>query len=55
MSSLSVREAAERLDMPPQLLRVALQQGKLPFGVAVKRGRWSYYINRRRLEEWMGG
>ncbi|HHV42749.1 MAG TPA: hypothetical protein GXX72_07920 [Clostridiaceae bacterium] len=53
--SLTVKEAAEILNMPQQLLRLGLQQDKLPFGVAVKRRRWAYYINKQRLEKWMKG
>ncbi len=52
---VSVNEAAKILNMPPQMLRHCLQEGLFPFGVAVKRKRWSYYINRARLQTWLEG
>ncbi len=52
---ISVKDAADLLDMPQQLLRLSLQEGCFPFGVAVKRKRWSYYINRARLVAWLEG
>ena len=43
---VSVAEAAKELGVSAHFLRVALQQGRLPFGVAVKmEKRWAYYIN----------
>ena len=53
--SMTIKEAAERLDIPQQLLRLCLQEGRFPFGAAVKRRRWSYYINRARLVTWLEG
>ena len=53
MKNVSIREAAAILNIPEQFLRLCLQEGKFPFGVAVKRRRWSYYINRARLEAWL--
>lgn len=52
---VSIKEAADLLDIPQQLLRLSLQEGCFPFGVAVKRKRWSYYINRARLVAWLEG
>lgn len=51
--SMTIKEAAERLDIPQQLLRLCLQEGRFPFGAAVKRRRWAYYINRGKLEGWI--
>ena len=50
-----VSEAAEKLGMNPQTLRLALQQRLFPFGVAVKTSekRWTYYINDERLESYL--
>jgi hypothetical protein len=39
--------AAEYLDKTPVFVRLALQQGRLPFGGAVQNhsGKWSYHIS----------
>ena len=52
-----VSEAAKRLDMNPQTLRLALQQGLFPFGVAVKtsENRYTYKIFTNRLEKYLEG
>jgi len=52
-----VEKAAKRLGMSTQTLRLALQQGKFDFGVAVKtsENRWTYYINPARLESYLKG
>lgn len=51
---LSVVEAAAIMDVDPQFLRLALQQGKFPFGTAVKmEKRWAYYINKKRFYDYL--
>lgn len=53
-----VLEASKQLGIKnPQHLRLGLQQGKYPFGTAVlmPSGRWSYYINSKRLEVYRSG
>ena len=52
-----VSEAAKKLDMSTQTLRLALQQRLFPFGVAVKtsENRFTYYINPKRLELYLEG
>ena len=52
-----VSEAAKKLNMNTQTLRLALQQGLFPFGVAVKtsENRFTYYINPTRLERYLEG
>lgn len=52
-----VEEAAKRLEMNPQTLRLALQQGLFPFGVAVKtsENRYTYKIFNKRLERYLEG
>jgi hypothetical protein len=52
-----VEEAAKRLEMNPQTLRLALQQGLFPFGVAVKtsENRYTYKIFENRLEKYLEG
>ncbi|MFA7136195.1 MAG: hypothetical protein WC125_10110 [Bacteroidales bacterium] len=53
---LTVIEAAEIMDVDPQFLRIALQQGRFSeFGVAVKMRRWVYYINAERFHAYMAG
>lgn len=52
-----VEEAAKRLEMNPQTLRLALQQGLFPFGVAIKtsKNRYTYKIFTKRLEHYLEG
>ena len=52
-----VEEAAKRLEMNPQTLRLALQQGLFPFGVAIKtsENRYTYKIFTKRLEQYLEG
>lgn len=52
-----VSEAAKKLGMSTQTLRLALQQGLFDFGTAVKtsENRWTYYINPTRLESYLEG
>lgn len=54
-SKLTVKEAAALMGVTPQFLRLGLQQGRLPFGVAVKFKRWSYYINPAKFYEYLAG
>lgn len=55
MKSLTITEAADLMGIPPQLLRMGLQQGRFPFGVAVKMKRWVYYINTERFYRYLKG
>ena len=51
---ITVKEAAEIMGVNPQFLRMGLQHEKFPFGAAVRgKGRWSYYINRKRFETYL--
>jgi hypothetical protein len=52
-----VSEAAKKLGMNTQTLRLALQQRLFPFGVAVKtsENRYTYYINEGQLETYVKG
>ncbi len=55
-NSISVEEAAKLIGKPPQFVRLALQQGRVDFGFAVKgEGRWSYHISIKKLQEYIGG
>lgn len=50
---LTVQEAAAIMGVTPRFLQMALQQNKFPFGVGVKMGKWSYYINTDRFIAYM--
>lgn len=52
-----VEDAAKRIGMNTQTLRLALQQGLLPFGIAVKtsENRYTYKIFHKRLEKYIEG
>lgn len=54
---MRVDEAAKKLNMNTQTLRLALQQGLFPFGCAVRTSekRFTYYIHPTRLEQYIGG
>ncbi len=54
---MSVDEAAKKLGMSTQTLRLALQQRLFDFGEAVKTSsnRYTYYINPRRLQLYLEG
>ena len=48
-------EAAIILNVSPQFVRVAMQQGKLPIGTAVKMSSvWTYYISEKMLADYSG-
>ena len=50
MKRLSVAEAAKRMGVSPQFVRIGLRQGIFPFGTAVKMStRWTYYINEEKF------
>lgn len=56
VQNVSVVKAAEILGKSPQFVRVALQQGILPIGVAVKMSSiWTYHISPKKLNEYIGG
>ncbi len=52
---ITIKEAARMLNKSEQFVRVGLQQGILPIGVAVKMSsRWSYHISPGRLFKYLG-
>ena len=55
MSKLTVREAANRLNIGVHPLRLAIQQNKYDWGVAVKVGKnkYTYILNRERFNKYM--
>lgn len=52
-----VSDAAKKLKMNTQTLRLALRQGKFPFGEAIKtsENRYTYHINETRLNIYLEG
>ena len=53
-TKLTIPQAAKLMDVDPQFLRIALQQGRFPFGAAVKMKRWAYYINAKKFYDYLG-
>ncbi|MDO4331784.1 MAG: hypothetical protein Q4C58_03760 [Eubacteriales bacterium] len=48
-------EAAVILNVSPQFVRIAMQQGKLPIGTAVQMSSiWTYHISEKLLAEYSG-
>lgn len=49
------KEAAAILNVSPQFVRIAMQQGKLPIGTAVQMSSiWTYHISEKLLQEYSG-
>lgn len=52
---MSVGETARLMNVSEQFIRVGLQQGKLPFGHAVKiSSKWTYFISPVKFTEATG-
>lgn len=54
---ITVKEAARRMGMAEQFIRVGLQRGILKFGYAVQQqegGEYSYHISPKKFEEYIG-
>lgn len=56
MQKVTVNEAARRMGKAPQFIRICLQQGLLPIGIATKTGKknYNYYISPKLLDEYIG-
>lgn len=52
---ISVQTAAKIMGINARFLQMALQQGRFPFGTAVKMKQWAYYINTERFITYMTG
>lgn len=51
---VKVEDAAKRLGVRPQFIRLGLQQERLPFGTAVKTSSvWTYYISEEALNKYI--
>ena len=62
MARIRVEEAARKMNLDPQALRVGLRQDRelarpqFPFGKAVKmEKRWVYWVWEERLEQFLNG
>ncbi|MCK9477961.1 MAG: hypothetical protein M0R40_00480 [Firmicutes bacterium] len=53
LETITVAEAADVMNIYPRLLRYGLQQGRFPFGFAVKLKNWSYVIYKDKFYEWV--
>lgn len=52
---ISVKEAARRMGVCEQYVRIGLQTGRLPIGSAVKMSdRFTYHISSERLDKYLG-
>ena len=52
MEKLTVKEVAKDMNVDVKTLRAGLEQGKFPFGVAIKRHRMTYHIWKEKYEAW---
>lgn len=53
--SITIKETAKLLHKSEMFVRIGLQRGLLPFGVAIKTSsKYSYYINPQQLEKYLG-
>ncbi len=51
---ITVADAAKRMEVSPQFVRIGLQRGVLPIGTAVKMSSvWTYHISEAKLEDYM--
>ncbi|MDD3394523.1 MAG: hypothetical protein PHG19_07775 [Anaerotignum sp.] len=52
---LSVKQAAALMGVCEQFIRIGLQQGKFPWGYAVKMSTmWTYFISPQKFTEYTG-
>lgn len=54
---ISIKDAAALLGMAQQTLRIGLQRGLFPFGVAIptSKNRYTYNITKERLDKYIKG
>lgn len=52
---MNVSDASKLMNKSKQFVRLGLQRGVLPFGVAVKTSsKWTYWINEKKFYEYIG-
>lgn len=54
LRSLTVQQTAKILNKSEKFVRQGLQDGRLPFGVAVKLKDWDYHISKKLLQDYIG-
>lgn len=53
---VTVKDAAQRMGVSEQFVRIGLQRGLLPIGCAVQMSsKWTYYISESRLVNYLNG
>lgn len=55
MDKVTPAVVAKYLGMPYAQLTWLLQEGQLPFGKALKKGKWNYYIDSKKLVDYKNG
>ena len=53
IEKMTVKEAARIMGVTPRFIQAGLQQGRLPFGQAIKFDRWSYWISKEKFEKYL--
>lgn len=53
--TITVLQTAEIMSVTPQFLRLAIMEGRFPFGVGVKMEQNAFYINTVRFIKYMRG
>lgn len=53
---MKIVDVAKKLGKSPDYVRIGLQNGRLPFGTAVKVSdkRWSYHVSEKLLKDYLG-
>lgn len=53
---MTIKECAKIMGCSEQFLRIGLQQGRIPFGIAVRTTprRWTYFIDDEKFKKWKG-
>ena len=55
IEKLTIKDVARLMGKNEMFVRIGLQRGILPFGVAIKTSsKYSYFINPSQLEEYLG-
>lgn len=53
IEKISVTEAARIMGVAPRFIYAGLQEGRFPFGQAVKFTRWSYWISKDKFFKYL--
>ena len=53
---VTVKDAAQRMGVSEQFVRIGLQRGLLPIGCAVQMSsKWTYYVSSTKLDNYLNG